>query len=379
MCGIVGVAGNLFQKDEGLITSLLLMDYLRGKDGSGLASVRSSGEIRVAKIANDPITLFNTLNYKDVNSGAASKVLLGHNRYATRGEKTNNNAHPFHHEHIVGAHNGTLEASSWFAIENALGQKFGTDSEALIAAISYLGVKEAINLCTEGSDASTGAWSLVWYDKIEDSLNFLRNKHRPMWYGFEKDLKRLIWASEWWMIEAAMRIAEIEPYIEEGTRFKFFPTEEDVHMKFDVGLITKGDEKSLSPKTNPVKGKEPPVVVQGNFPIKQHGNSCGFGPAGKNKQTGSTILTTKSPSNVLHWLGTTASPLAGYISEEKFNEIAKYGCSWCQSDVHYGDVGIAIYERDDMLLCAKCVGNDEVDEKTATRIYASPNKFAAIQ
>jgi DNA-directed RNA polymerase subunit RPC12/RpoP len=42
------------------------------------------------------------------------------------------------------------------------------------------------------------------------------------------------------------------------------------------------------------------------------------------------------------------------MTEEKFAELAKYGCSWCQSDVDYHDVGVTIYERDDILLCPAC-------------------------
>jgi hypothetical protein len=149
----------------------------------------------------------------------------------------NYNAHPIEYDHIIGAHNGTLDQASWDRLETAIGEKFPVDSQALIAAIAKLGVKDAIELCTEGRDTHTGAWSLTWFDKTDNSINFLRNKHRPLWIAHAKDFRRLLWASEWWMLEAAGRAENFE-YLAEGKEgFRFFPTDENVHYKFDTGLF----------------------------------------------------------------------------------------------------------------------------------------------
>lgn len=379
MCGIVGVAGNLFQKDEELIQRLLWFDYLRGKDATGLASIRTNGDIQIAKLASDPVTLFNTIKFNTTCSGAASKALIGHNRHATRGKATDNgNAHPFQYDHITGAHNGTLDVTSWNALEEALGERYEVDSKALIAAIAKIGIKDAIELCTTGKDASTGAWSLVWYDKNEDSLNFLRNAHRPMWIAYEKDFRRMFWASEWWMLDAAFKsIGTYDPYKEEKTNFQYFPTEEDLHYKIQLDDLVKGQDKPPLEiaETQVIAGKEPVVVAatQSHFPTTtktntQNGNDVGFHTP-KNKGNSDAVI---------HWLGSDMSPYAGYIKKEKFEELSKYGCSWCQADIMYGDPGITIYEGQDMMLCASCSGHDDVDTDTATRIYVTPTAYKEI-
>jgi predicted glutamine amidotransferase len=393
MCGLVGIAGAMTATDDRLIKRLLIHDYFRGPDSSGLASIRGDGTARIAKLASDPITLFEHNKFKHAIEGI-SRVYMGHNRAATRGLVNNYNAHPFEYDHVVGAHNGTLDQLSWYRLEEAIGEKFAVDSQALIAAIAKLGIKKAIELCTEGKDPSTGAWALSWYDFNEGSLNFLRNKHRPMWYSYSKDYRRLFYASEWWMIEAAVRAENVELASEGKEGFKFFPTEDDIHYKFDVGLLMTAISK-VKPKTKTIKGREPlPVAVTGGGdPFGRSGTGCGgnvhqhrqiltreltANPLGTTSSPGTTRRS-PTPDNVLHWLGTPTHPLAGYVDKEKFTELAKYGCSWCQCDVAFGDAGVTIFERDDLLLCGACSGYDEIDDDTPNRIYIPGESFNALR
>lgn len=385
MCGLVGVAGLLGLKDEATIKRLLLFDYLRGADATGLASIRDNGEIKIAKLATDPITFFDFPAFKQTLNGHQSRVFIGHNRAATRGEKTHFNAHPFHYGNIVGAHNGTLDQQSWNRLEDKLGESFNVDSQALICAIDRLGIKEAIGLCTNGKDYQTGAWSLVWYNQVEGSLNFLRNEHRPMWYSYAEDFKELYWASEWWMIEAAAQAGGHKLYKNENGA-SFFPTEVDRHYKFDVGLIITG-QSLPKPKTKIIKGREPAKVT--NIVTDPFGRTgtCGFGVPTKgsnSKKTGNSGTTSRSQADsVIHWLGSPKQPFAGLISEEKFNQLAKYGCSWCSGEVEYGDPGVLIIERDDILLCSgpNCAGSRKAanEDNPATRLYLPGPKFNELR
>jgi hypothetical protein len=390
VCGLVGIAGNLVARDDTTMKRLLIYDYFRGPDSTGLASIRASGEIRMAKLVGDPITLFEHNKFKKAQEGI-SRVYMGHNRAATRGLVNNYNAHPFEYEHVVGAHNGTLDQASWTRLEDAVGEKFAVDSQAMIAAIAKLGVKEAVELCTEGKNSDTGAWSLTWWDGFEGTINFLRNIHRPMWIASSKDHKRLFWASEFWMLDAAGKADNIEFHSEGEKEFTFFPTDADVHYKFDVGLFMTATEK-IKPVVKEVKGREPPQVLstQGSFPTRNSssgpGNVCGFGNHVVTREIQENSMTTSrgsgtrhsTPDNVLHWLGTKQHPLAGYIDREKFDELAKYGCSWCQGDVEFGEPGVTIYERDDMLLCPRCSGND-LKNDPANRIYVESSQFTALK
>jgi hypothetical protein len=396
MCGLVGAAGHLQIRDDTVIKRLLMLDFFRGVDSTGLAGIRTNGEVNIAKIANTPPVLFDVGKFKNLLSGV-NRVFIGHNRAATKGKTCDYNAHPFQFGDIVGAHNGTLDPMSHNRLNEAIGEKFEVDSQALFAAIDKVGIKEAIELCTTGSDGMQGAWSLVWYDLKDGSINFLRNKHRPLWYAWDDAYRRIYWASEWWMLEAAGRADGIEFATEGEKGYRFFPTDEDRHYRFDVGLMVTATERQ-KPKVKEISGREPVTAVNhGAFPTRGmetngnlHTNVCGFVATASTKRqhSGRTSTTTShgqttrpslSSDRVIHWMGTEQYPYAGYIDEIKFSEIAKYGCTWCQKTLEYGDPGITILEQQCMALCSTCSGHDAVEEITPTRIYVSPTEFINLK
>ncbi|WP_236489813.1 hypothetical protein, partial [Escherichia coli] len=48
-----------------------------------------------------------------------------------------------------------------------------------------------------------GAAALTWIDKTDNTVNFLRNKERPLWFTTANKGRTLVWASEFWMIHVA--------------------------------------------------------------------------------------------------------------------------------------------------------------------------------
>jgi glucosamine 6-phosphate synthetase-like amidotransferase/phosphosugar isomerase protein len=194
MCGIVGIAGSLFAREELTMKRLLLLDSLRGMDSTGMATVRMGGKkVEIAKRASHCFNLFDTKSFNDILNGTSSLAFIGHNRSATSGAIKDVNAHPFQVDHITGVHNGTLEDSDKRVLEDMVGEKFNVDSEALFAAIAKFGVKEVIPKLQKGKDSYKGAWSLVWWDTDNKTLNFLRNDHRPLWYCYSDDFKLIFW------------------------------------------------------------------------------------------------------------------------------------------------------------------------------------------
>jgi hypothetical protein len=91
-----------------------------------------------------------------------------------------------------------------------------------------------------------------------------------------------------------------------------------------------------------------------------------------------TQETLRSPSH-LNWFGTPSHPLAGYIDRKKFEELSKYGCTWCSTTVEFGDPGITVFETNQMVLCADCSGHEEIDDETPNRIYVTNANFNALR
>lgn len=400
MCGLVGVAGNLQFQDEFLMKRLLLADFFRGEHSTGMAAIRTGGDAVIAKLASNPIDLFNTKQFAAALNGNASRAFMGHNRQATRGRVTTVNAHPFQFGHIIGMHNGTLDYESVRDLEEAIGEKFEVDSMAMIAGIAKLGIQDTIALCNEGKDSKEGAWALVWFDQNEKSLNFLRNKHRPLWYAYEQGFQRLFWASEWWMIREAIESSTngYKLYTENEKDKKnvgYFHFDDDVHYKFDLAALQQGSKKRPKPIAKILRGREKKVVAStGNFTVEDWprptgSTMCGTRGGGAGSQSypqktgcGSTekgLTTRRGTENkreVIQLSGIN-SPYAGMLDEDKFAMLYTK-CLWCKTPVKYGDLGITVFERDGQCLCRDCSGYPEQHPSPPVRIYVRPNIFNAM-
>lgn len=367
MCGLVGIAGKLEFKDEATVKRLLIYDYFRGPDSTGIAVINKEGtEAKVVKIASHPLDLFDMNKFKSALSGYQSSVFMGHNRAATKGVVNNINAHPYEFDHIVGCHNGTLSPSSFRELEDALGEKFDVDSQAIFAAIAKFGIKKTVPMLQ-------GAWALVWFDFKEKTLNFLRNKERPFWYAYSKEFDHIFWASEWPMIDAALNLSaqEYELHQDPDKGFRFWSTPEDIHLKFDIEKLRAGGTEKPKPTVCELKGKAPAPVVTtattGTNPFGRQGSGSGSGRTTTSTTTSrGTSLRNDSTSTLVHLFGNKTAPFAGFITEERFNQIAKYGCSWCGTDVAFDEPGVSIFEGNETVLCPSCSCGDTGSSRVYT-------------
>ena len=388
MCGHVGLAGALELKDENTLKKLLMFDYFRGPDSTGLAVLRKNGETKVVKMASHPLNLFDSGRYKDAANAYNSRVFLGHNRAATKGVVNDYNAHPYDCGHIVGAHNGTLTQASWDKLQEMAGENTGTDSHAIFLAIAKCGIEAVVK-------ELQGAWALVWIDKQENTLNFLRNKERPFWYATTKDHKKLLWASEHWMIRAAMSSATTAYELYQTNEgYMFFSTSENWHYRYDLDALAAGTDERPSIKAKVIerKGKEPEPVKQvgyhQNFPNRTSGSSSG-GSTNTNSsgstQTGTPSTTTShgtqtstatrdvSPRLMISVSSDDSSaPFGDAYPVGRFRHLAQYGCSWCHNEIEL-DKPFVIFDSQDKILC-ECCAPKIVGSKN--RIYLSAQKMA---
>lgn len=208
MCGLVGIAGSIGMKEEKMLRTLLILDSLRGEDSTGIAVIPKKGDVFVAKELGGPFELFASRKWERAMK-TVTRAIIGHNRYATSGGVSKATAHPFDFDTLVGVHNGTLKNK-----HNLLdAMAFKVDSENLYHHIEQKGLKNALTLLD-------GAWALVWWDKLTDSLKILRNKERPLFIVMSEDNKTMFWASEQWMLQIAasregIKLQNIIPVVED--------------------------------------------------------------------------------------------------------------------------------------------------------------------
>lgn len=137
MCGIVGYVGNE-QAAPILLNSLAKLEY-RGYDSAGIAVRDGESPVEVVKAKGR----LKALEEK-TNNGLAIKGTcgIGHTRWATHGEPSENNAHPHISDdyNVVGVHNGIIE--NYQELKDKLvknGYEFysSTDTEVAIKLIDY--------------------------------------------------------------------------------------------------------------------------------------------------------------------------------------------------------------------------------------------------
>ena len=137
MCGIVGFIGN-HPAAPILLDGLSKLEY-RGYDSAGIAIRNGENKAEVIKAKGRLANL-----YEKTNDG--SSVLgdcgIGHTRWATHGEPTENNAHPHMSEdgNVVAVHNGIIE--NYQELKNKLVRKgytfySDTDTEVAVKLIDY--------------------------------------------------------------------------------------------------------------------------------------------------------------------------------------------------------------------------------------------------
>lgn len=199
ICGLVGVITktrngyNMKQLD--VFETLLWLDTLRGEDSTGVFAVNNIGNVGIAKEIG---TGANFLSSKEWNQTMRSNMykdgwaLFGHNRKATRGTVTDENAHPFWVEDkVVLIHNGSFNgchkkladtAVDSHAIAHVLAEHGGDDIEGALKKVN-------------------AAYALIWYDVDKKRVNMIRNSQRPLhwvetadaWY-FASEEEMLVFA-----------------------------------------------------------------------------------------------------------------------------------------------------------------------------------------
>ena len=137
MCGIVGYIGNK-QAAPILLDGLSKLEY-RGYDSAGIAVREGEKEVKVIKAKGRLKVLKEKTNNGTAVPGTCG---IGHTRWATHGEPSENNAHPHMSDdgNVVAVHNGIIE--NYQELKNKLLRKgytfySETDTEVAVKLIDY--------------------------------------------------------------------------------------------------------------------------------------------------------------------------------------------------------------------------------------------------
>jgi glucosamine--fructose-6-phosphate aminotransferase (isomerizing) len=129
MCGIIGYVGNKNAAPI-LIEGLKRLEY-RGYDSAGIAVMSENGKVEIHKKKGKLSELIEKMDVYSIKGNTG----IGHTRWATHGEPSDENAHPHRAGRVVVVHNGIIENYESLKKElQKMGRKFNSDTDTEIIA-----------------------------------------------------------------------------------------------------------------------------------------------------------------------------------------------------------------------------------------------------
>lgn len=264
MCGIVGVVGSQNTKNI-LLNGLHKLEY-RGYDSAGIMLSNEQG-MYVSKTPGRVAELEALVSdQKDAGTG------IGHTRWATHGQPTENNAHP----HLAKSgrfglvHNGVIEnyetlRDTYLTDITLAGD---TDSEIIVEVVDYFSRQglSTLDAFTKMLGEVKGSYALALIDVEDDQKIYLAKNKSPLLIGLA-DGYNLVGS------DALAMIAETDRFVEimDGERIILTATEvtildndnQEVSRDFYVAEIDANDaEKGLYPHYMAKEIDEQPAVMR---------------------------------------------------------------------------------------------------------------------
>ena len=284
MCGIVGYVGNE-QAAPILLNGLAKLEY-RGYDSAGIAVRDGDKHVEVVKAKGR----LKALEEK-TNNGLAIKGTcgIGHTRWATHGEPSENNAHPHISDdyNVVGVHNGIIE--NYLKLKKKLmskGYEFlsETDTEVIAHMLDYYYNGDPLATITKVMHRMEGSYALgILFRDYPDEVYAVR-KDSPLIVGTSKSGNLI--ASD---VPAVLKYTrdvyfleneEIVKLTRDGLHFYNIDEEElekeATHIDWDMNAAEKGGYehfmlKEMHEQPKAVKDTLTPRIKNGDVVIEELG------------------------------------------------------------------------------------------------------------
>ncbi len=175
MCGIVGYIGGNDSKDI-LLNGLEKLEY-RGYDSAGIAVLNDSG-MNIFKVKGRIAAL-----REKVDTSVQGSIGIGHTRWATHGEPSEDNAHPHQSAsaQFTLVHNGVIE--NYYEIRDEYLQnvelKSETDTEIVVQLIEqlYLNTNDVLEAFRQALTLLKGSYAIGLIDNQNPNLIYVaKNK-----------------------------------------------------------------------------------------------------------------------------------------------------------------------------------------------------------
>ena len=172
MCGIFGMIGSGAISDT--LNALKRLEY-RGYDSAGIAA-KSDGQLHIFKQAGR-VEQLQTLVPADIDSS----IVIGHTRWATHGEVSTANAHPFYSfdKRFAIVHNGIIENYQDLKCELvSRGAQFTsqTDSETVAHLLSINYTDSVFDAVKSVANVIEGSFAVVVTSTVDGNLYAIKNK-----------------------------------------------------------------------------------------------------------------------------------------------------------------------------------------------------------
>ena len=182
MCGIVGVIGNRNVAPL-LIEGLSRLEY-RGYDSAGIATL-VDGRIERRRAKGKLANLGERLEREPLTG----TIGIGHTRWATHGEPTENNAHPHATDKVAVVHNGIIENYAELKAEleqNQIRFETETDTEVIAHLVTHYLTQgdKPEEAAHKAFDRLKGAYAVVLMFTGEDKLLIGARQGTPLAIGY---------------------------------------------------------------------------------------------------------------------------------------------------------------------------------------------------